>query len=71
MALFKQETTPMVLISSYLAVTAQRRAVRATLSGTRTVFGRLLALIGASGQALSDAQEMRRAMTQKYPFIDV
>jgi hypothetical protein len=69
--LFRTGDHPMVLISSYLAVTAQRRAIRATLSGTRTAFGRLLAVIAASGQALSDAQEMRRTMTQKYPFTDI
>jgi hypothetical protein len=61
----------MVLVSSYLALTARRRAVRATLSAARIVLRRTVALISASGQALSEAQEMRRVMTQKHPFIDI
>jgi hypothetical protein len=69
--LFQTGDHPMVLVSSYLALTARRPAVRATLSAARVALRRTVAVIAASGQALSEAQEMRRAMTQKHPFIDI
>jgi hypothetical protein len=67
---FFKETTPVALITAYLARTAQRHAGRTTATATRTVLDRIATYIGAASTALSEAQEMRRTMTQKYPFTD-
>ena len=61
----------MALVTAYLARTARRRAGHATASTARTAFGRLAAFVRAIQQALFEAQELRRVMTQKYPFTDV
>ncbi len=61
----------MALVTAYLARTAQRSAGRATVSATRTVFERLSAFVRVVREALSEAHEMRLALTRKYPFMDV
>jgi hypothetical protein len=61
----------MALVTAYLARTAQRRAGQSTASAGRTIFKQLTTLLRVTGQALSEAQELRRAMTQKYPFTDI
>jgi hypothetical protein len=68
---FQTGDQTMVLVSTFLSLTARRRALRATISVAGTGIARLLALIAASGQALSDAQELRRVMTRKHPFMDI
>lgn len=61
----------MALVTAYLSRTAQQRAGHATASTARTAFDRLTAFLRAIRQALSEARELRRVMTQKYPFIDI
>jgi hypothetical protein len=61
----------MALLTAYLARTAQRHSRRTTVTATRSFFGRVAAYFRAAGSALSEAQELRRAMTRKYPFMDV
>jgi hypothetical protein len=67
---FLKETTPVALVTAYLARTAQRYAGRTTAGATRTVLDRIATYIRAASTVVSEAQEMRRAMTQKYPFTD-
>jgi hypothetical protein len=61
----------MALLTAYLARTAQRHAGRTTATTARSLFDRIATFIHATRITLSEARELRRAMTQKYPFIDI
>ena len=61
----------MALLTAYLAHTARRKARRATVTAARTGLDRIGAFIRSTRQALSEAQELRRSMTEKYPFTDM
>ena len=61
----------MALLTAYLARTAQGSAGRAITMAARTLFDRVTTFVRAVSIALSEAQEMRRVMTQRYPFIDI
>ena len=61
----------MPLVTAYLARTAQREAAGATASTPRTAIQRLTAFVRTIRQAMSEAHELRRVMTQKYPFMDI
>ena len=60
----------MALITAYLAHTARRRAVSTTASAARSFFTGLKAFFRTTAEALSEAQELRRVMARKQPFID-
>ncbi len=59
----------MALLTAYLARTAQRNAVQAAVSPAGDVFARIATFVRAAAEALSQAQEMRRVMARKYPFM--
>jgi hypothetical protein len=61
----------LALITAYLARTAQRNAGRTTATAKRSLFERIALVARTVSSAASEAREMRRAMTQKYPFIDI
>jgi hypothetical protein len=61
----------MALVTAYLARTAQRSAGRTTVGAARNLLGFLAAFVREASSALSEARELRRAMTAKYPFTDI
>jgi len=63
-------TQTMALLTAYLAHTARRRAGRAIVSAARTSFRQLHVFLHAVRQALAEAQELRRTLSARHPFID-
>jgi hypothetical protein len=61
----------MALVTAYLPRTAQRNAGRTTASAARNLIDRLTSFVRAASIAMSEARELRRVMTRKYPFIDI
>lgn len=61
----------MALVTAYLARTAQRKSGHIATSIGRRIFDQLAMFWRVTGQALTEAQEMRRAMAQKHPFTDI
>ena len=61
----------MAFVTAYLAYQERRKARRGTMFTRRSPFRRLAALVRVTGEALSEAQDLRRTLTRKYPFMDV
>jgi hypothetical protein len=68
---FTKGNQTMALVTAYLARTAQRSAGRATASAARSFFSRIARFFRIAGEAVSEAQELRRSLTAKHPFIDI
>ncbi len=60
----------MALVTAYLARTAQLSSARAVAAPVVAVFNSIAAFIKVSGQAITEARAMERAMRRKYPFLD-
>ena len=59
----------MAFLAVYLARTA-RRDNQTAVSATRNTLQRFGALLRAVAETWSEARDMRRTMTNKYPFTD-
>jgi hypothetical protein len=61
----------MALVTAYLAHNVRRNAGRVTVALARGSFGGLIGFLRAVRETLSEAQELRRALTHRFPFMDI
>jgi len=59
----------MAFLTAYLAFLERRKASRRAVF-SRTPFAQLGALVRVTGETFMEAQELRRTLNHKYPFIE-
>jgi hypothetical protein len=61
----------MAFVTAYLARRAQLGSGHAAASTILGLFGRFVTALRFAAEALSEARELHRTMSRKYPFIDM